>query len=102
MKYTDFEKLIKFINETDKFIQKLHDINIDCYNTIIYENWNRTIELFIKNTYGSEGWGWFSWFVWEKMTSKHDLIATDANGNEICKTVEDLWEYLERKYKNND
>lgn len=44
-----------------------------------------------------EGYDWFSWFMYEKAylyDLREDMKAWDEDKNEICQTIDDLYNYL--------
>lgn len=101
MKFSDFKKLIELIEKTDKYVSDVYQYKIDLMDSPLYQGFSEVVKMCILQSYNYDGWEWFSWFVYEKMASKNELKAYDENDNEICQTVEDLWQFLEDNHKKN-
>ena len=103
MEQSRFNEIIETCNKMSEFIDKLYELKIDIINTPLFEYFNTMESICIKNEYGDEGYDWFSWFLYEKMSSKNpdEMKAWDADGNEICATAEDLYTFLEENYAKN-
>jgi hypothetical protein len=92
MKLEVFETILSNLNTISEKQTAAYDIGIDLinYNDI----YNNVISLLFKSHYGKEGAEWIEWFIYEK-SGKEDICAYDSDGNEICKTVEELWNIVE-------
>ena len=52
--------------------------------------------MLIGSIYGREGRDTFDWWCYEKnFGERTDLKMTDKDGNELCRTIEELHQYLE-------
>ena len=95
----DFKKIIENIQKYSDKVSKLYELNVDLidFNDEYYENQN----ILLKYIYTKEGLDWFDWFVYEKLLSNQpeEMTAHDADGTEILKSVDELWEFLEKDYR---
>ena len=103
MKKEVFNEIVNVSNEMSKYIDKLYDLKIDIINSPLFSYFNTIESICIKNEYGSEGYDWYTWFLCEKMMSKNPekMRAWDENGNEILKDLDELYDFLEKKYNKN-
>jgi len=52
-------------------------------------------EILMTKAFGEEAADWISWFMYEKdFGRREDLGAWDEDKNEICKTVDQLYDYI--------
>jgi len=56
------------------------------------------IDLFFKSIYTEKGIDWINWFIYENDFGVGGLEASD-NGELICQTVEELYDYIEQYKK---
>lgn len=94
MKYEVFEKIItdiKTCSEKDTIIYKT---GVDITNVI--DPYSSIISLFFKVYYSEDGADWIDWFLYEKFDKDREpLTAQDKDGNEICRTLKELWVIVE-------
>ena len=95
-----FERIVLELKEQQEKLDKAYEAGIDHINfTGPYES---VISMLIGSIYGREGRDTFDWWCYEKnFGERTDLKMTDKDGNELCKTIEELHQYLEEN-KIND
>jgi len=119
MKYEHFLKILKNYRSFSENVSALYDIGFDLHEGKypIVEQVEKMLETVIESHYGEEGVTWVMWFIYESnwgekdwsttdcYNEKGELIhkkgeprpgATDEDGNEICYSLESLYEYLEK------
>ena len=120
MEYSTFAEIILRLKNQQKISDAAYKLKIDLidFNTDL----NRIIDILIKEIYGEDGYGWFSWFCYEndfgekdwsllpcykmvdgKMVKIHDAGeiragASDEHDNAICYSIESTWQYLEENH----
>lgn len=92
MKLELFETIISKLNSISERERAAYQLGLDLIN--YNDLYSSVIDLLFKAHYGKEGSDWIEWFVYEKSCSE-DICAYDSDGNEICKTVEELWNIVE-------
>lgn len=93
MDYKQFEKLIKNLEKCWKRSSALYDLGMDVmdYNDIYHE----IISSLMLETFNVEGKDWIDWYLYERPGfSNGPLLATDADGKEICYDIPSLWEVV--------
>ena len=122
MEYKRFLKVLLSLQKEDRIIQNLYDNGVDLINFV--DPYHSIINELIKEVYGEDGYGWFSWYCSENQYGQKDWSAGntykikedgeselvhkdgeprfgayDKDGNPICYSHESLWEYLEKNCK---
>lgn len=122
MTYENFLKVILGQQLLDKKIEEAYKLKIDLIDFV--DGYHEIISTLIKETYGEEGYDWYSWFCYENDYGHKDWStapsytenekgeavlehkagevrfgAHDEAGNPICYSFESLWEYLEANCK---
>lgn len=89
-----FERIVLELKEQQEKLDKAYEAGIDHINfTGPYES---VISMLIGSIYGQEGKETFDWWCYEKnFGERTDLTMTDKDGNELCRTIEELHQYLE-------
>jgi hypothetical protein len=89
-----FKRIILELKEQYESTDKAYKAGIDLINfTNPYES---VISMLIGSIYGMDGKETFDWWCYEKNWGERtDLTATDKDGNELCRTIEELHQYLE-------
>ncbi len=94
MKFEVFEELIATLKKCEENSFAAHKLGIDLveYDTpFSHATW-----LAIRAHYGKEASEWIEWFMYERDSlSGKTNQAWDKDGNEICHTVESLWQVVE-------
>ena len=95
-----FKRIVLELKEQGESMDKAYKAGIDLINfTGPYES---VISMLIGSIYGQEGKETFDWWCYEKDFGKRtDLTMTDKDGNELCKTIEELHQYLEENKVND-
>ena len=95
-----FEKIVLKLKEQGESMDKAYKACIDLINfTGPYES---VISMLIGSIYGQEGKETFDWWCYEKnFGERTDLTMTDKDGNELCRTIEELHQYLEENKVND-
>ena len=89
-----FKEIVSKLKEQQESLDNAYKSGIDLINfTNPYES---VISMLIGSIYGNEGKETFDWWCYEKKWGEQmDLTMTDKDGNELCRTVEELHQYLE-------
>lgn len=95
-----FERIVLELKEQQEKLDKAYEAGIDHINFIgPYES---VISMLIGSIYGREGRDTFDWWCYEKnFGERTDLTMTDKDGNELCRTIEELHQYLEENKVND-
>lgn len=95
-----FERIVLELKEQQEKLDKAYEAGIDHINfTGPYES---VISMLIGSIYGREGRDTFDWWCYEKnFGERTDLTMTDKDGNELCRTIEELHQYLEENKVND-
>jgi len=94
MKKEVFLEVLREFKNAKATEDKLYDAGLDMNN--INDSFHRMISHLVGTIYGDEGLDTFYWWVYDKeFGTREDLKMSDAKGNEICRTAEELYEYLE-------
>lgn len=95
-----FEERINANTRIWDFLNEVYKMKIDLYNCPLFEEFCRLEKVLWEETYTEEGVDWIYWFMDEKMGSNNpeEMKAYDSDGNEICKNVSELYDFIE-KYK---
>ena len=95
-----FERIVLELKEQQEKLDKAYEAGIDHINfTGPYES---VISMLIGSIYGQEGKETFDWWCYEKnFGERADLKMTDKDGNELCRTIEELHQYLEENKVND-
>ena len=95
-----FERIVLKLKEQGESMDKAYKAGIDLISfTGPYES---VISMLIGSIYGQEGKETFDWWCYEKNFGEQtDLTMTDKDGNELCRTIEELHQYLEENKVND-
>lgn len=97
MEYSDFLKVILGQKKASEKVYEAYKLGIDLIEFVeIYESIG---DILIKEIYGEEGAGWYSWFCHENEYGEKGVQAWDENEQPIFYSIESTWEYLEANYK---
>lgn len=91
MRLDTFKALMAQMVENSETVNILYP-KIDITN--VTDGYEHAITILLKSYYGEQGEDWISWFLYER-DPERGLLAHDKDGNEICKTIEELWELCE-------
>lgn len=94
MNKSDFIKLLDLMKGDHDRTRELYRLGIDKINYDV----DGQIQTILGRAAFGEEWEMVTWFCYEKDFGKRaDITARDKDGNEICKDVDGLWEWLEAK-----
>jgi hypothetical protein len=95
MKYEAFSEAITKLKTHQDLVCQTYKLGVDLSNFI--EDLHKVVSLLFGTIYGEVGLGWIEWFCYEN--TQGNLDAHDENGYRICYSIESLWEFLEKNYK---
>lgn len=90
-----FMKACKRMKASTNRIQAAYKLNIDLTEFMDDDAW--VIQHLWNVILTPEGYEWFTWFMYEKAylyELREDMKAWDENKNEICQTIDDLYNFL--------
>ncbi len=94
MSFDDFKIFISGAIKNGKNLNELHSLNIDLIN--FASNYEELIDLLLYYHYGEEAYEWINWFLYERVSFNGELLKVyDKDGNEICKSIEELYTIVE-------
>lgn len=100
MKLEVFKEIIGGLKKHQSKIDAAYKAEIDLIN--FCDPLEQVISLLIGSYYGKEGKETFNWWCYDKNWGERiDLTMTDKDGNELCRTIEELHQWLEEN-KTND
>jgi len=94
MKLEVFKEIIRLLREQELMVDNAYKAGIDLVN--FFDPISTAVGHLIGGIYGKEGKETFDWWCYEKnWGEKIDLTMTDKDGNELCRTIEELHQWLE-------
>jgi hypothetical protein len=94
MKLEVFKKIIELLKKHQSKTIAAYKAEIDLVN--FCDPLEQVISLLIGSYYGKEGKETFDWWCYDKNWGERtDLTMTDKDGNELCRTIEELHQWLE-------
>jgi len=94
MKLEVFKKIIELLKKHQSKIDTAYKAEIDLIN--FCDPLEQVISLLIGSYYGKEGKETFDWWCYDKNWGERtDFSMTDKDGNELCRTIEELHQWLE-------
>ena len=94
MKLEVFKQIVSKLKQQQESLDKAYEAGIDLIN--FTDSYESVISMLISSIYGMGGRDTFDWWCYEKKWGERtNLIMTDKDGNELCRTVEELHQYLE-------
>ena len=87
---TILDKFIAF----EAFVDTLQSVRIDILETPGFDTTAFMFDRLIEAYFTEEGQDWVNWYMFEKRAAPDEIKATDEDGNDICKDVDDLWEIV--------
>ncbi len=100
MKLEVFKEIVGLLKEQQEKLDTAYKAGIDLIN--FCDPLEQVISLLIGSYYGKEGKETFNWWCYDKNWGERiDLTMTDKDGNELCRTIEELHQWLEEN-KTND
>lgn len=91
MTFEEFKIIIKTLEEEQEKGLALYKLGVDLNEH--NDSFLKVIEILLDSTFGPEGTEWIYWYLYERKTHSGKILkAHDSNGQEICHTLESLWE----------
>lgn len=89
-----FKQIVSKLKEQEESLDNAYKSGIDLIN--FTDPYASAISMLIGSIYGKECKETFEWWCHEKEWGERmDLTMTDKDGNELCRTIEELHQYLE-------
>lgn len=108
MNYENFNNILNAIRKIDTFVDKASDLNIDLFDTPLFDGIMTLEKELLTQTYTEEGYDWIMWYLYDlpSMQEKNlngednkEPYAWDKYGNPIVlNTDRELWLMLEKDY----
>lgn len=95
----NFLKVVNALISINVETNKLSKLGIDAIESPIISNAEDIAIAFLSEAYNQDGTDWIMWWIYEK-DGDPTLQAFDENGNEIIRTIDELYEYVETNNKN--
>jgi len=100
MKLDVFKEIVAQLKLMDEKENKLYESGLDIYN--FNDNYQFVITHLIGSIYGHSGLETFQWWCYDKnWGAREDITMKSQDGAELCRTVEELHEYLEKNKKDD-
>ena len=99
MTKTHFLKAINALMSIDSEVTKLYGMGIDITESPIIIGAEDIAMTFLSDAYNECGIDWIQWWLYERADNA-ELKAYDEEGNEILRTLDELYEYVESNCKN--
>ena len=94
MKLEVFKQIVSKLKQQQESLDKAYEAGIDLIN--FTDSYESVISMLIGSIYGQEGKETFDWWCYEKnFGERTDLKMTDKDVNGLCRTIEELHQYLE-------
>ena len=94
MKLEVFKEVVNLLKQNHERVNLAYKLEIDLVNFL--DPLETVISHLIGSHYGREGKETFDWWCYDKNWGERtDLTITDKDGNELCRTVEELHQWLE-------
>ena len=94
MKYEVFVEVVNLLKGYKEKEDTVYKCGLDLYD--FTEQLQSAITILIGSIYGESGLDTFNWWCYEKeWGTREDLTMTDPDGNQLCRTIEELHDYLE-------
>jgi hypothetical protein len=93
MTLQELSHLLNLIDADNKRTRAAYKLGIDL--TEFRESAQEVIDLLLKHVFNEEQYECLSWWMYEKdFGRREDLQMWDKDGNEVCRTVEELYKFL--------
>lgn len=101
----DFKEFVESSQKITEFFDNCYKIGIDIHK--VRDNIGHIEYLLIKENFGEDGYGWFTWWMYDlpslKKSSPNDNHAFESDGTPIkLDTVDDLYDFLLENYSNKN
>ena len=93
MTLTELQHLLNLIDADNKKIRAAYRLGIDL--TEFTESAQEVTEVLLKHVFNEDQYETLSWWMYEKDFGRRaDLQMWDKDGKEICRTLEELHQFL--------
>lgn len=100
MKFEIFAKIVSKLESNHKRVSSIYSLGVNLVN--ISDDLHTVISHLFGEYYGKEGLDWIDWFLYEKdFGRREDITAKDAEGNETCRNIYELWTIVEEGRKDS-
>lgn len=98
MEYEKFKIAIEGLKKASERFHSLYILGVDLMD---YDDiYHTVITSLITSIFDEEGKDWIDWYLYERPGfSNGPLLATDADGKEICYDIPSLWEVVKEHLK---
>ena len=93
-----FKKSIERIDSTWKIVHEFGNFGLDLgvRDHDLLSEISHLCDLIFTSHYDEEGMDWIWWWIYETDNGTNKLEAKDADGNSICQTVDEVYDYIEQ------
>ena len=93
MEYEQFKIVIEGLEKASEQFHSLYILGVDLMD---YDNiYHNIITSLITSIFDEAGKDWIDWYLYERPGFNNGpLLATDADGKEICYDIPSLWEVV--------
>ena len=93
MTLTELQHLLNLMDADNKKIRDAYRLGIDLIE--FTESAQEVVNTLLKHVFDEHQYETLSWWMYEKdFGRREDLQMWDADGNEVCRTVEELHQFL--------
>lgn len=94
----DLSNAFKLMDDLDNTVNKFGELGIDLVETSLFSVPGCLFDLLIGSNFDEEGQDTINWWYFEK-NGNPEIKMLDADGNELCATFDELWDYVESHKK---
>lgn len=93
-----FLELLKQYRIINEYVAKYEKLGIQLYEGEypIMDPVNLLFETTLKGNFNEFGIDWINWFIFENNFGDNKLEAYESNGDLICQTEEELYNYIQQ------
>lgn len=99
MTYDEFLDIIQCCKEVEEFVDKAHELNMDFFETKIFENYYHLLDAFIlQKEFNTDQIDCFYQWLYECNFGEKPIVYYDTDDKEHekrCTTTEELFKFLE-------
>jgi hypothetical protein len=93
MTLSELQRLLNLMDADNKKIRAAYRLGIDLIE--FTESAQEVVNTLLKHVFDEHQYETLSWWMYEKdFGRREDLQMWDADGNEVCRTVEELHQFL--------
>ena len=95
MSKEDLLKAFELMDELNDTVDTLSSIGMEVVETPLFNTPGCLFDLLISTHFDEEGQDTINWWYFEKQSCP-GLKMVDSEGKELCKTFDDLWDYVSK------